>query len=138
LDCQSERISLFAFCLLVIVAATFACTKVKRSPAVDRHNPEAVLRSYFAAWNRNDYPCQKTLMTANYTEVATEPIKSVELISITPLDNASGTKREYAVSFDIKFDGKGYSMQSGRYQWTYTLSWDATRDSWLISNYGAG
>jgi hypothetical protein len=33
---------------------------------------------------------------------------------------------------------QGSSMDSGRYNWTYTLTWDGSRDSWFISNYGAG
>jgi len=68
-----------------------------------------------------------------------EPVDSIRILSLVPNDGASTTTRVYSVSFEIKFKGgRSISMEDGRYNWTYTLSWDQTRDSWLISNYGAG
>jgi hypothetical protein len=78
-------------------------------------------------------------MTANYARLTQEPVDSLLLLSIAPTDGASPTTRVYSVSFEVTFKGgHGLSMEDGRYNWSYTLSWDATRDSWLIANYGAG
>jgi hypothetical protein len=78
-------------------------------------------------------------MTANYARLAREPVESLRVLSVTANDGATSTQRVYAVSFDVTFKrGRSLSMESGRYKWTYTLTWDAARDSWLISNYGAG
>jgi len=34
--------------------------------------------------------------------------------------------------------GQGFSMQSGRYDWSYYLSRDSGSGDWLITNYGEG
>lgn len=78
-------------------------------------------------------------MTGNYANLASEPVSSLHVSSLALVDGVSPVKRVYSVSFDIAFrGGRSISMENGRYNWTYTLTWDATRDSWLISNYGAG
>lgn len=78
-------------------------------------------------------------MTQNYSNLSYEPVDSLRILTIAPAERASPTKRVYAVSFEVTFKGgRSISMGNGRYNWTYTLTWDATRDSWLISNYGAG
>ena len=116
-----------------------ACQSTHNSPAVDRRDPEAVLRAYFNAWSNNDAATQKSLMTEKYSNLAYEPVDSLRVLTIVPADGASPTKRVYAVSFEVTFKGgRSISMENGRYNWTYTLNWDATRNSWLISNYGAG
>ena len=116
-----------------------ACTSPHNSPAIDRRDPEAVLRAYFTAWSNNDTATQTSLMTPKYSNPAYEPVDSLRVVKIVPADGTSPTKRVYAVSFDVTFKGgRSISMENGRYNWTYTLTWDATRDSWLISNYGAG
>ena len=145
--------SLSSFCrlwLLLLVsflAPSAACTTTGGSAAVDRQKPEAVLRAYFNAWNRNDLLLQKSFMTTNYVGLAREPVDSVRVLSIRLLDAktsrlwSSGSPdatRAYIVVFDYKPTGRGFSMDGGRYTWTYTLTWDASRNSWLISNYGAG
>ncbi len=145
--------SLSSFCrawpllLVSFLALSAACRTSGGSPAVDRHNPEAVLGAYFNAWNRNDLPLQKSFMTTNYAGLAREPVDSVRVLSIKLLDaktsrlwstgspEATGV---YIVVFDYKPTGRGFSMEGGRYTWSYTLTWDASRNSWLISNYGAG
>ena len=115
-----------------------ACQSTHRSPAVDRRDPEAVLRAYLAAWANNDRAAQTSLMTQNYTNLAYEPVDSLRVLTIVPADVASPTKRVYAVSFEVTFKGgRSISMENGRYSWTYSLTWDATHDSWLISSYGA-
>jgi hypothetical protein len=135
-----SRISLIAFlfgCALMVASA--ACRTTNSSRAVDRHNPEEVLRAYFAAWARNDTDAQTSFMTATYARLAHEPVDSLRLLSLAPADDASPTKRLYSVSFEVAFKGgRSLSMENGRYYWSYTLTWDSTRDSWLIANYGAG
>ena len=129
--------SLLMLCWLLLTYA--ACTSTYNAPAVDRRDPEAVLRAYFAAWSNNDTTTQKSLMTQNYSNLAYEPVNSLRVLTVAPAGGTSPTKRVYAVSFDVTFKGgRSISMENGRYNWTYTLTWDATRDSWLISNYGAG
>jgi hypothetical protein len=116
-----------------------ACQSTRSSPAVDRHDPEAVLRAYFAAWASNDTDNQTSFMAAKYGRLAGEPVDSLRVVSVALADGASATTRVYSVSFDVAFKGgRSISMENGRYYWTYTLTWDATRDSWLITNYGAG
>ena len=125
----------FIFTALVMTA----CHTTRSSPAVDRHDPEAVLNGYFAAWARNDKNAQTSFMTSNYARLANEPLQSLRVLQVTPTDSSSPTTRVYLVSFEVTFSGgRSLSMENGRYNWTYTLTWDSRRDSWLISSYGAG
>jgi hypothetical protein len=118
---------------------TSACQSTRSSPAVDRHDPEAVLRAYFAAWARNDTDAQTSFMIANRAGLAREPVDSLRVLSVTPVAGVSPTTRVYSVSFEVTFKGgRSLSMENGRYNWTYSLTWDATNNSWLIANYGAG
>jgi hypothetical protein len=114
---------------------------------IDRSDPDATLRAYFAAWNRNDTTAQKSFMVAQYADLGwyPEPVESVTVISAQLLDEksallwstgAADTTRVYRVVFDYNPRGGGFSMEHGRYTWTYVLTRDAKRGSWLISNYG--
>jgi hypothetical protein len=124
-------------CAALVTSA--ACQSTRSSPTVDRRDPDAVLNAYFAAWARNDTIAQTSFMTPNYAGLAREPVESLRVLNITPADGASATKRVYAVTFEVRFKGgRSVSMESGHYNWTYTLTWNATRDSWLVANYGAG
>ncbi len=105
---------------------------------VDRHNPESVLRAYFDAWERSDLSVQVSLMNGKYAQMVPEPVDSIRILEIQPISSSSLTERTYHVIFEIKVKGQGVSMQSGRYDWSYYLTWDAKRGSWLITNYGAG
>jgi hypothetical protein len=98
----------------------------------DRHDPEAVLRAYFDAWNRNDWTAKNSLLGQ---ERAPEPVDSVRVIEIE-LISSSPTEFVYRVQFELRVKGEGVSMHSGKYGWKYYLTWDANRDSWLITNYG--
>jgi Domain of unknown function (DUF4829) len=78
-------------------------------------------------------------MTPQYANLTSEPVESLRLLSLKPASGDSLTTRVYAVVFEITFKGgRSISMENGRYSWTYTLTWDQSRDSWLIANYGAG
>jgi hypothetical protein len=124
-------------CVSVFLLSS-GCRTTGGQSAVDRHQPEAVLHAYFDAWARNDIDAQKSFMTGNYAGLVREPVTSLRVLSVTSNDGGSPNTRVYSVDFEIKLDGHGISMDDGRYRWTYTLTWDAARDSWLISNYGAG
>jgi hypothetical protein len=128
--------SLLLLVTLSVVSA--ACRPINNVATIDRRQPEEVLRAYFDAWAHNDTARQQSFMTANYRGLIREPVDSLHVISVAPVDGAPANTRVYAVSFEIKSNGQGSSVPSGRHQWTYTLTWDAPRDSWLISNYGAG
>jgi hypothetical protein len=134
-----RSLSLAASLLAVLaLLGSAACQSTPGIAKVDRHDPEAVLNAYFAAWASNDTKAQTSFMAPTGAELAREPVESLHVLNITP-DGASATKRVYSVTFEVKFEGgRSVSMESGEYRWTYTLAWDATRDSWLIVNYGAG
>ena len=141
----------FTSLLLAAVALFMPTThlSVSGSTRLNRRDAGAVLRAYFAAWNRNDTATQKSLMTAQYANASwyPEPVESVAVVSTKLLDEktahlwstgASESTRVYLVVFDYNPRGRGFSMERGRYTWTYVLTFDAQRRSWLISNYGAG
>ena len=98
-----------------------------------------MLKAYFSAWARNDTNAQTSFMIPDYSRLAREPVESLRVVSLTTSDGATPTQRVFSVSFDVAFQsGRSLSMEDGRYNWTYTLNWNAACDSWLISNYGAG
>ncbi len=104
---------------------------------VDNNNPESVLRAYFTAWEEGDWSLQASLMDEKYAQMVPEPVDSIRIVEIKAIPS-SASERAYQVVFEIQVKGKGVSMQSGEYHWTYYLSWDEKRNSWLITNYGAG
>ena len=106
--------------------------------AVDHHNPESVLHAYFDAWERSDWSAQASLMDKKYAQMVPEPVDSISILEIQPISSSSLTEQIYHVIFEIKVKGQGISMHTGRYEWSYYLTWDAKRGSWLITNYGAG
>jgi hypothetical protein len=76
-----------------------------------------------------------------------EPVESVKLVSTKLLDEKTArswstgspdSTRVYLVVFDYNPRGRGFSMERGRYTWTYVLTWNPQSQSWLISDYGAG
>lgn len=76
-----------------------------------------------------------------------ESVDRVTVVSLRLLDEKTArlwsagdvnTTRVYLIVFDYNPGGRGLSMERGRYTWTYVLTWDAGRDSWLVSNYGTG
>ena len=139
--------SLVLGCVALVLFAT--CHSNNPVAVVDRRDPDAVLRAYFVAWDHNDTASEKSFMAASYREADwyPEPVDSVKVVSAKLLDERSArlwskgapdATRVYLVVFDYNPQGRGFSMERGRYTWTYTLTWDAESSSWLISNYGAG
>ena len=140
---DSSRRATMSFLFSLVASLTFllstGCTNTNKAVVtVDRHNPESVLQAYFDAWKRGDWSDQASLMDEKYAQMVPEPGDSIRIIEIQPIVDSSSTERTYHVIFEIKVKGQGVSMQSGRYDWSYYLTWDAKRGSWLITNYGAG
>jgi len=104
--------------------------------AVDRHDPKSVLLAYFDAWAQNDWPRQDSFEDRNYPNAVHDPVESVTILDMRRLEHSTATQVIYAVSFEIVLKGQGASMEDGRHNWTFELTWDPARDSWLITNYG--
>ena len=144
--CDSSHRVNMRFLFLVVVSLAFllsagcmnSTNTSKAAVIVDRHNPKSVLRAYFDAWERSDWSVQASLMDEKYAQMVPEPVDSIRILEIQPISSSSVTEQTYHVIFEIKVKGQGVSMQSGRYDWSYYLTWDAKRGSWLITNYGAG
>jgi hypothetical protein len=77
-------------------------------------------------------------MDKKFERMVPEPVESIKLLEVSPLKGSSATHTVYRVVFEIKVKEEGISMESGRYDWTYELTWDPQRASWLISDYGSG
>ena len=104
---------------------------------VDRHDPEAVLRAYFSAWEKGKLEEVRLYMSAMFSNMVPEPAKSLQTVDLKQLESSS-SHCVYAVTFDFVPFGTPVSMESGRYTWTYDLNWDSQRQSWIITNYGGG
>ncbi len=139
---HGEALKLVRLLLVATALILASCSPPGLPAGVDRRDPEAVLHAYFDAWARGDGAAQASLMdarmAANFAGVDPEPIDSIQVLNVQLASTPSATERIYRVVFDIQVKGTGVSMRSGRYDWTYYLTWDAARGSWLISNYGAG
>jgi hypothetical protein len=135
------RVRRIAYLLLAGTALSLlgACSRGARTAlTVDHNDPESVLRAYFQAWEQGDWSLQASLMDGKYTRMVPEPLDSLSVLEIQALPDPSASEKVYVVDFEIRVKGNGVSMHSGEYRWTYYLSWDDRRGSWLITNYGAG
>jgi hypothetical protein len=100
---------------------------------LDRRDPEAVLRAYFEAWDRNDWVIQNALTYGRPT--APEPVEWLDVLEIKHI-SSSPTECEFSVWFEIQVKGQGVSMHSAKYFWRYHLIWDPNHDSWYIVGWG--
>jgi hypothetical protein len=129
-------LSLAAGITLLLIAG---CSNTNKTAiSVDRNDPESVLQAYFKAWEQGDWSLQTSMMDEKYAQMVPEPVDSIRILEIRAIPSSSSSERTYQVVFEIKVKGNGVSMQSGKYSWTYYLSWNEKRNSWLIRNYGAG
>ena len=129
-------LSLVAGIVLLLITG---CSQANQTAiSFDSADPESVLRAYFKAWEKSDWTLQTSLMDEKYAQMTPEPVDSIRILEIQAIPSSSSSERTYQVVFEIKVKGKGVSMQSGKYNWTYYLSWDEKRNLWLITNYGAG
>ena len=130
-----------ALLMMVLISPLLiaGCSKTNH-PAipVDYNNPESVLRAYFKAWEQGEWSFQVSLMDEKYAQMVPEPVESIHILEFQAITNTLPSEHTYQVDFEIKVKGNGISMQSGEYSWTYYLSWDDKRASWIITNYGAG
>ncbi len=143
-DRKALLLSLVILASVAVVIAS-ACAQSASSgsaspsppPTVDRSDPEAVLRAYFAAWADGDWGGVESFMDESYAGMEHEPLESLHIASLE-LRRKTAAQCEFDVVFDVKVQGAGLSMTDGRYPWSYELTWDAARASWLITNYGFG
>ncbi|MEK6750742.1 MAG: hypothetical protein AABZ00_00640 [Chloroflexota bacterium] len=107
---------------------------------VDRHDPESMIRAYFDALVRQDSIAMASVDGWGYSQKHsfTYPIESVRILKITLISDAVPNQRDYRVLFDVQIkEGQdGLDLPSGVYQWAFTLTWDANRDSWLVRYTG--
>jgi hypothetical protein len=123
---------------LVLSIIIVSCNSNNSAIEVNRSAPENVLRSYFDAWEKGEWEVQLSMMDEKYIDMAPEPVKKLNVISINPISATTKEDSSYRVIFDIEVVGNGVSMRTGRYDWNYYLRWNEIRKSWLIINYGVG
>jgi hypothetical protein len=103
---------------------------------VDRHDPESVIRAYFDAWERSDSLAMASVLSSKYgRSFMFEPMVSLEILEIELISDASPTERSYSVLYDVQWKNREDTNPT---RWSFHLTWDANRDSWTITNYGAG
>lgn len=62
-----------------------------------------------------------------------EPVESLTLLE-TRIISSQPLEKVYVVTFEIQVKGQGIVLPSGQYEWTFYISWDASRDEWVITN----
>ncbi len=76
-------------------------------------------------------------MDAKHPDMEPEPVESLRIAALRRLQQ-SASRCLFEVTLDITVKGRGVSMSSGRYLWSYELTTNEGEESWLINNYGAG
>ena len=107
----------------------------------DRHDPESVILAFFDAWERRDGNTMASLQGQSYLQYAfSEPLDSIRVLEIKLISSPSQIERVYSATFDIqmKKGQDGLNLHNGQMQWTFTLEWNSSRDSWFITNHGIG
>jgi len=136
--------SLAAALLLAACSSPAAAPHASATPAaaphasatpVDTRQPEAVLRAYFAAWAQGDWSRERSFMSSNYANLQPEPAASLRVLSVKRV-HRTDNQAIYDVRFRFVVKGRIVSMTTGTYDWTYELTWDPARNSWIITNYG--
>jgi len=103
--------------------------------SVDRHDPESVIRAYFDAWVRSDSSAMASVLSHNNGYFIFEPMNSISILEIKLISDSSSRERIYSVLYDVQWK---VQEGSGKIRWSFTLEWNANRDSWLIDHYGYG
>ena len=117
--------------------STTVTSEQSKLELVDRHDPESVLRAYFAAWQKGEWQKEALYMSSVFYDTVPEPAKSLTIVDMQGLESSS-SHCLYSVTFNFVPLGAPVSMEAGRYSWTYDLNWDSQRQSWIITNYGEG
>ncbi len=103
---------------------------------VDRHDPESVIRAYFDALLRSDSSALASVLSSKFGQnFIFEPAESIEILEIELISDLSPTERVYSVLYDVQWQNREDTNPT---RWKFHLTWDANRDSWIITNYGAG
>ena len=103
---------------------------------VDRHDPESVIRAYFDAWERSDSSAMASVLSSKFGQnFMFEPLESMELLEIELISDPSPTEQVFSVLYDAQWKDQ---PDNNPIRWSFHLMWDANRDSWIITNYGAG
>jgi hypothetical protein len=106
-----------------------------QTPSYDRHDPEAVVRAWFDAWERTDGNMMDLLNGTNtYGNYGFEPTDSITILEIQLLESPSEAQRIYRVWFDVQYTDP--NKGSGKTQLKFYLTWDVNRDAWIITNHG--
>ena len=114
--------------LVALIATPIPPTRTPFSlTPFDRHDPEAIVRVYFDAWNRNDWATMNALAQRDITHGSVEYVRVLEIQDVSP----SPHEPVYRVVFEIKGQGQ---EETKLIKWKYYLSWDAQGDAWYISN----
>jgi hypothetical protein len=104
--------------------------------AVDRHDPESVIRAYFDAWERSDSSAMASVLSSKFGQnFMFEPLESMEILEIELTSDSSPTERIYSVLYDAQWKDQ---PDTNPIRWRFRLTWDANRDSWIIIGYGSG
>ena len=103
---------------------------------VDRHDPESIIRAYFDAWQRSDSSAMASVLSSKFGQnFMFEPLKSMELLEIELISDPTPTEQVFSVLYDAQWTDQ---LDTNPIRWKFYLTWDANRDSWIITNYGAG
>jgi hypothetical protein len=106
-----------------------------QTPAYDRHDPEAVVRAWFDAWERHDGNLADLLYgTGSYGNYGFESVSSIKILEIQLISSPSAAERVYRVWFDVQYTDP--LKKSGKTQLRFYLTWDVNRDAWIITNHG--
>jgi hypothetical protein len=106
-----------------------------QTPSYDRHDPEAVVRAYFDAWEQEDGTLMNLLLgRESYAGNAFESTKSIKILEIQLVSSPSQGRLVYQVWYDVQYTDP--NKGSDKTQMKFYLTWDVNRDAWIISNHG--
>jgi hypothetical protein len=121
--------------VVIALSAMLLLSSCSHSASSSSPKSSAPTRPTPSTWLSLDL--QASFMDAKYPDMEPEPVESLRIASLRKLQQ-SASLCLFEVTFDITVKGRGVSMSSGRYLWSYELTRSAGEESWLITNYGAG
>ena len=106
-----------------------------QTPTYNRHDPEAVVRAWFDAWEQHDGNMVDLLYGTNtYGNYGFDSISSIKILEIQLVSSPSAAERVYRVRYDVQYTDP--SKASGETQLMFHLTWRVERDAWIITNHG--
>lgn len=108
---------------------------------IDRHDPESVIRAWLDALSREDGIAIASIEGLGFVNYAFDGhIDAINVLEIKPASSLYllEDQRMYRVVFEMQVEkGKETdSFHSGQEAWFFTVTWDANRDSWFVTNHG--